>query len=134
GVAGATPLEQAADAARLLRQELVEHDPQRVDVRLRPGVAALRLLRREVPQRPEDRSDLREASLLRGARDPEVGDLHDAAPRTQEVARLQVAVDDALAVREGEPGGDLRGLRGRQRAAFERAAVDELHDDAGKPA
>ena len=42
-----------------------------------------------------------------GRGDAEVGDLHLALRRDEHVARLDVAVHDAVAVREGERVGDL---------------------------
>ena len=49
--------------------------------------------------------------------DAEVGDLHLAVGGDQDVARLDVAVHDAVAVRVAQRGGDLRGDLGRARRA-----------------
>ena len=70
--------------------------------------------------------------------DPEVGDLHLSLRREEHVARLDVAVHDAVAVREVEARGDLGrdpGRVHRREAALcpedvaERLALDVLHDD-----
>ena len=69
------------------------------------------------------------------SREAEVGDLDDAVGADQDVARLEVAVDEPGAVRGREPGARLtdhrEDLRGRARPglqpAVERVAGDELH-------
>ncbi len=78
------------------------------------------------------------ASARVGAGDPEVGDLHLPVGRDEHVARLHVAVDDAVAVRVreriGDVGRDPRGLHRRESAVLhehvaQRVAVDVLHHD-----
>ena len=69
-----------------------------------PGLLAASLLRREVGGRAEHRADLGDARLLGRLGDAEVGELDDAVDPAQQVARLDVAVDDALAVGVVEPG------------------------------
>jgi hypothetical protein len=91
------------------REQLVEEDAQRVDVGARVHVEAaeLRLLGRHVLRRPDDLPELGEERLLRepavrGLGDPEVDHLRHrlaVVERDEDVRRLQVAVDDALAVR-----------------------------------
>ena len=71
----------------------------------------------------------------------EIEDLDQAVGGDEDVLGLQVAVDDAAAVRRGQAAGDLlrvrQGLAQRQRAAAERAAqrlaVEQLGDDVGPP-
>ena len=69
--------------------------------------------------------------------DAEVHDLRAAVLGQHDVARLQIAVDDARIVRDGQAVGDLAGdldhARGLQPLpldrAVERLTGDELHDD-----
>ena len=56
-------------------QQLVGDDAERVDVGPGPGVLAAGLLGREVGGGAQHRADLRDARLVRGARNPEVGQL-----------------------------------------------------------
>ena len=76
--------------------------------------------------------------LAPGARDPEVGHLHDALRVDDDVVRLDVAVDDAVSVRVAQRSEDLArvGDRDRDRAEAARAdellqrpSLDVLHDD-----
>ncbi len=83
--------------------QLVGDDAERVQVRGGPGVLAARLLGREVRGGAEHRADLCDARLLGGLRDAEVGELHLALARAQQVAGLDVAVHDAVAVRVVQP-------------------------------
>src|SRR5690606_8511353 len=72
----------------------------------------LGLLRREVGRRPHDRARLGEVvgvAAAHGAGDAEVGDLDLALGGDEHVARLDVAVHDAVAVGEVEGGGDVGG-------------------------
>ncbi len=110
--------------------ELVQHDPERVDVRLGADLAPLGLLGRQIAECPEDRADLRHARLLDRAGNPEVGDLDDPVRGAQEVRRLQVAVHDPVSVCVREAGGDVGGCGPGQLPALERAAGQQLHDDA----
>ena len=89
-------------------QRLVEDHPDRVEVGDGGDVEALRLLGREVVRGAHHRAglgDLRDA----GAGDAEVGDDRLALAVDDHVLRLQVAVDDAVAVGEAgrppAPGG-----------------------------
>ena len=110
--------------------ELVQHDAERVDVRLGADLAPLGLLGRQVAERPEHRADLRDARLLDRAGDPEVGDLDDPVRGAQQVRRLQVAVHDPVRVCVREAGGDVGGCGPGQLPALERPAGQQLHDDA----
>ncbi len=118
------------------RQCLVEDHPDRVDVRARRRRLALRLLRREVLRRPHHGAGGGDVGVLTAPGDAEVGDAGAALVVDQDVLRLQVAVDDPLAV--GEAGGveDLPGevdrVLGPHPAldqVLQRGAVDVLHGD-----
>ncbi len=130
------------------RRHLEENGAQSEDVRPRVRFPALQLFGRHVLERPEDRALARQLGLRgqRGEsavraggrhrlREAEVEQLH-AGLRQHDVAGLQVAVDDPLAVRLVERVGDLRAvaqhLLGRQRALRqarrERLAFEKLHD------
>ncbi len=76
---------------------LVEDHPERVHVGPLVLGRAAPLLRRHVPRRPAA-----EASAPERVREPEVEHLHPAFVREEDVARRQVAVHDALAVRVRE--------------------------------
>ena len=121
------------------RDHLVEHDAERVHVAARVGGLALGLLRREVRGGPHHGALLGEALVVTGvdrAGDAEVGHLRHAGVGDEDVRRLHVAVDHAVAVGEGERVGHLgteaRGHVGAQRAVAaddlgERVAGHELH-------
>lgn len=123
------------------RQELVERDPQRVEVRavVHGAVHAPGLLRRHVAGRPLDEVDRRRVDVLHllegGA--AEVDDLHRARGRDQDVAGLQVPVNHAEAVdvledpreRDGqiEEGPDREGLARRIRQGPPAEVVEHQH-------
>ena len=104
----------------LARQQLEEHDPSRVEIRRLVDRRAARLLRREVLRRADDRAFLRHLARA-GARDAEVGDLHDAFGVDDDVVRLDVAVDHAVSVRVAERGENLARVRDRDRHGAEAA-------------
>ena len=92
---------------------------------------------------PATTPDLRQAGVVDGAGQAEVGDL-DAldAVLQQDVGRLDVAMDQPLLVRGRQPLGDLQAdaqdLLQLQRPGpvellLQRDAVDELHDQVGRP-
>ena len=121
--------------------QLVEHRAERVEVGLRRGLAAERLLRRHVGDGADHHPVLREARAVERDREPEVADLGDAVRGQPDVARLEVAVHDALRVREGE-AARRRPSRSRacapaaarpppSRSALDIAAAHELGDDVG---
>ena len=88
------------------RQQLVEHRAQREHVGARVGALAADLLGRHVVRRAHDHPGLRHVRGAR-AREAEVHDLHAPGGQDVDVRRLQVAVDDALGVGEGEAVRDL---------------------------
>ena len=90
-------------------ERLVEHAAEREDVRPRvDGLPAPRLLRRHVPRGPEHRPRLRRAAQRGEPRHPEVEDPHvlQAGAHEEDVAGLEVAVDDAPEVDRGQRLGD----------------------------
>jgi hypothetical protein len=122
-------------------QQLVEQDPDRVEVARRRDRMPLRLLGRQVLRGADDRPGLRHVGRA-GTGDAEVGDLHAALGVDDHVVGLDVAVDDAALVREAGGAQDLDAdvddLRGRERALvahqlLERAPLEELHRDVVGP-
>ena len=93
---------------RLRRKHLIRHRTQRILIRSRIELAvAGRLLRAHVVRSAEGKAGLGypgAACLGHGQRDAEVGD-HRLAGLQQDVLRLQVAVNDALAM------GVIQGVR-----------------------
>jgi hypothetical protein len=101
------------------REHLVEHAPEREDVRAVVHALAAYLLRRHVSDGPQPSARLRgldhrgrlrrfrEAPGCDQLRDPEVEDLDVAVPGDEDVGGLEVAVDDPLLVGSGESLGDL---------------------------
>ena len=103
-------LRAGAGERRLAGEHLVGHGAERVHVAPGADLAlAHRLLGRHVGRRAERHPGLRHAvaaGLLHGEGDAEVGD-QGGAVLEQDVLRLDVAMDDALAVGVVERGGDL---------------------------
>ena len=96
----------------LAGEQREERRTDRVDVRRRVDLPALaeHLLGRHVRGRPEEQARRRRLVLLRGlldVRDPEVEHLHGAVREHEDVLRLDVAMDDALLVRDREDVEDL---------------------------
>ena len=103
---------------------------------------ALGLFGREVGGRSHDRTGLREihccVASSCGLCDAEVGDLHLARRRDEDVAGLHITMNNAIAMREakrcGNVGGDFGGAVGMQRAFGandfgKRTAFDIFHND-----
>ena len=112
----------AAVDGRAERQQLVERHAQRVDVG--PAVdhhpPAQGLLGAHVPQRAQDVAGERQPVVAADLRQAEVGDPEPALGVEQQVARLDVAVEDAAGVGviqrlgglERQPGGVAGRSRG----------------------
>jgi hypothetical protein len=101
---------------------LEDRDPERIEVARRPQFAAERLLRRAVVQRAEEARVLggqTHRGVVERLGEAEVGQRERAVDADQEVARLDVAVQQAAAVREPERVGDAgeapRGVERRHR-------------------
>ena len=87
-------------------QHLIEDDPQRVDIRRRRNDLALRLFGGIVLHRAKRHAGCREPlrlDVLVHAGDAEVGQLDQPRLVEHDVLRLDVAMDDALAVRGSQP-------------------------------
>ena len=129
-------------------EHLVEHDAEREQVRTRIGGAAQRLLGRHVGDGPQHGADHRVGPhgergvqrrpagwRLQELGQPEVEHLHLAACGDDDVGALDVAMDDAPAVRFGQRvghlPGDVHGLAHGERAMGdarrEDLALDVLH-------
>ena len=117
-------------------QQLVQDRAQGVDVGERPDLLglALGLLGGHVAGRAQDRVGRRQAASVQRLGQAEVGDLGRAVGGQQDVARLQVAMDDSMPVRLGDaarpasrparpPAGPARACR---RASVQAAALDVL--------
>jgi hypothetical protein len=131
-------------------QQLVEHDPQRVDVRARVhGARASRLLGAHRVERPHDHPlaghhgprRLRIVHRLGDAEVDHLGNRHPVADHDQHVGRLEIPVDHPLLVRVL----DRVAHRGEQLHApphahplavaerVDRLSGDVLHDEVGTP-
>ena len=119
-------------------EHLVQDDAERVDVRRRGRRLAAGLFRAEVVDGPHGRPGQRQLRLGDRPGDAEVGDLHLAVAADEDVAGLDVAVDEPGGVGRGERarhgGPDAGDLARRQGAAAledgrEVLPVDQLHDD-----
>ncbi len=87
------------------REELVEDEPERIEVTARTHLASCKLLRRHVGRSSGTQLIAAERPLEAGK--TEIGDPHLAALVQHHVLRLQIPVEDSLAVRCGEPGAEL---------------------------
>ena len=103
--------------------QLVKHDPERVQVGLAAERLALGLLGREIGGRAQNRpgpGQVVGGGGNQGGGDPEVGHLHRAVVVHQDVAELHIAMHEpglvGSAQRVGHVGTDLRGPVGVQRA------------------
>ena len=141
------PLQQAGDRAfrlerHLAGQHLVADQAERKNVRPLIQVLAQRLFRRHVLHRPHQRAGLRHAVAFDGPRQPKIHHHHAAGIFPHHVLRLQVAVQNAHAVRGLERKTNLLQnvdrLVGRQLVAFfeDRAQVpsrNHLHGHEAHP-
>jgi hypothetical protein len=128
------------DERRLTGEQLVQHAAGGVHIGTGVDRLAARLLRGQVLGRADDRAGLGHRAGATGQcpRDAEVHHLDHAGLGEHHVARLDIAVDDAVPVAELEGradiSGDLQGPTRHQPALggqhlLEGMAVDELHDD-----
>ena len=102
---------------RLEGQEFVEGQAERKDVAAGVGVA-VELFGRHVAERAEDVAGVGQVLLIGGLGEAEVGDPDTAMSVEEQVARFDVAVDDALLV------GVLEGLGGLEADAGDALPVD----------
>ncbi len=120
---------------RLARETLVEHRPERVDVRAPVERPRGDLLGAEVDDGPDERPGLREAVLGRREREAEVhhpgADVARVVARRHDVLGLDVAVDDAAGVAVVERVGDLR-PDVEDVAEAQRALAEELPQVRGR--
>ncbi len=147
-------LEAPLSAERgLAGEHLVEHDPEAEDVGAVIHRVARGLLGRAVADRPAGDADLGQRLAACGLRvivlgpigqhlrEAEVQDLGLAGGRHHDVRGLDVAVDDAGRVGDGQGVGDLDGDGQRRKGdegtavqqLLERVALDELHHDVDEP-
>ena len=121
----------ASGVGPLAREQLVEDEPDGVDVAAGRGLAPRELLGGHVGGSP--RPGLVAVDRARQAGQAEVCDAHVAAPVEHDVLRLEVAMDHSFVVGGGHPGAelprDLHGLVTRQVAdpAQERRQVFPVH-------
>ena len=106
------------------RAHFVGHRAGGIDVGAAVDGLALQLLRRRVVRRPHDRAGGGQRFGLRHARQAEVHELDRAVRQPANVARLDVAVDHALAVRVFERVQDLHQ---RPNPLFERERAPMQH-------
>src|SRR2546429_3710951 len=119
---------------------ILEHDPERKDVRPMVDGRSRHLLGGHVSGRAEHDAGARLVVGDAHARDPEVHDFHPPARQQHDVARLDVAVDDAALVRVAEAVGHLLGdidrLDGGDRAlqhpGAELDSLEKLHRHVGE--
>ena len=134
---------------RVAGEHLVENHAEAVDVGARIDVVVGALLGRHVARRADQRAGLgerveRARGVLLQLGDAEVQHLDEqrvvVVAREDDVRGLEVAVDDAAAVRVLDAVGDLAGdgrgfVEGERARALqslaERLAFDEFHDDVG---
>src|SRR5665213_1852294 len=124
---------------RATGEHLVEDDAERVDIAATVDRSTLGLFGREVRRGSHDRTFFGQLVFDRHRLgDAEVGDLYLAIARDQNVARLDVAVNDTVAMRVTEGRRDLRyqsrRMRRRERSPAaqhvgERRAVHQFHDN-----
>ena len=116
-----------------------EHDAQRIHVARTGRGLAGESLRSQVRDRSEHRSDRRVVAIVVELRNAEVGELHRRGVGQQDIARFDVAVQDAESVCGTQPCEQVRGdrahanVRHRTRLQLVRqgAARQPLHHDVG---
>src|SRR5882724_2200146 len=116
-------------------QHFVENATQRKNVGARVLRPAHDLFRAPVSGRTEQRAAARVAAG--DASHAEVGKLHAAVRGDEDICRLHIAVDDALAMRDAERNGDIANPGARagkwDRAFFqdaiERLTIHKFHDE-----
>ena len=128
-----------ADERHAAGEALVEHEPERVQVGAAIEASSAHLLGREVLGRAHHHVVARQVvAAVETLGDAEVGEQDATVGRHEDVAGLDVAVDEAGAVGGVEGGGDARADVDRQLRAepglhveqlAQALAVDELHDD-----
>jgi hypothetical protein len=129
---------------RLAGEQLVEHRPERVEVRARVGAAPERLLGRQIGDRSHQHPLDRRARAPVARREAEVAEPRGAVVAEPDVGRLEVAMDDAARMGVLERAADVD--RDRERPVDvqapplallehpgEIAAADVLADDVGNP-
>ena len=120
-------------------EHLVEHEPDGKEIGAFVGLVAERLFGREVVDRPEQRAHRGGPGLVGSERQrhPQVAELRLPGRREEDVAGLDVAMDDPGGVERRQAGeqlpADLDCLADRQRSApqavAEAAAGEELEDE-----
>ncbi len=117
---------------------LEEHDAEAVEVRTSVDLLAHDLFGGEVLCRTQQGSGAGQVGVLSRFGDPEIGHPDPAVLAQHDVGRLDVAMDDAGAVGDGQGLGDLTGhvdhVTGGEPSVFvedrsQRAAFDSLHHD-----
>ena len=122
---------------RRARENLVEHDGERIEIAALVALAAAALLGRHIERRADRRAGARHAHAALHAGDAEVHDLHAPVIADHQIGRLNVAMDHAHLMRIGDAVGGLRdngeALLDAERSAalaqhiVERAAAHQLH-------
>ena len=90
------------------RQALVRDHSEGIEITERGRARSGRPLGRQVPRRANDQARARHAGRAHRMRDAEVGDLHDAVRGEQQVAGLDVPVNQPRLVGRLQPGRGLR--------------------------
>ena len=135
------PRRRVARERALAGQHLVEHRAEAEDIRARVERLALRLLRRHVGHRADHRAVHRlrhvGAAAADQLRQAEIEQLDGPLRVTMMLRRLQIAVEDALAVRGFERAGDLNRqpharLRGQRAAQRLRRRCTPSPDSPGR--